>query len=74
MITAEYLRHCYFVLYDFMNDDKFIAYCDNFSELKQYTFLSIYDVSKKINRSSNDFIVINSNNKLLKVYSYYDIN
>lgn len=73
MITAEYLRHCYFLLYEFVNEGLPI-YCDNFIELKRYTFLSIYDVSKKFNRSSNDFIVINSDNKLLKVYAYYDIN
>lgn len=74
MVSAEYLRHCYFVLYDFLDDDKFISFCNDFSELKNYTDLSIYDVAKKFNRSSNEFIVINSNNKLLNVYAYYDIN
>lgn len=71
--SAEYLRHCYFVIYDFLDDDKFVAFCNDFNELKRYTFLSIYDISKKYNRSSNDFIVINHNNKLYNVYAYYEI-
>ncbi len=74
MYSAEYLRHCYFLLYDFMNDDNLIAYCNDFGELKNYTTLNIYQISNKFNISNKNSIVINSNNKLYKVFAYYDIN
>lgn len=36
-LTSKFVRkNCYFILYDYPNDDKFVYYLDNCDELKKF--------------------------------------
>lgn len=72
MFTSEYFRHCYFTIYDFLNDE-FIGYYNDVNELKEFCPLRLRDISYKFNYSINDYIVFNRDNKLYKLYAFYDI-
>lgn len=58
-LTSKFVRkNCYFILYDYPNDDKIIFYFDNFNEVLNFFLLDSFYFTRRFNECGNSIVCI----------------